>query len=447
MADIDALNLLDDLLKRARAAGADTADAIFVSGRSMSVSQRLGKPEAVERSEGTDLGLRVMVGARQAMVSSSDFSEAALAPLAERAVAMARIAPEDPYAGLADPSQILQNFPTLDLLDESEPAADKLVEQARIAEEAARAVAGVTNSDGGNAGWGRTDIAFAATNGFSGAYARSSHSISAIMLAGEGQNMQRDYDYDSKVYGADLADPADIGRIAGERAVARLNPRRLESQKVPVVYDPRAGRSLLGHLSGALNGSSVARGTSFLKDAMGEMVFSDAITVVDDPHRARGFRSKPFDGEGLANMRRQIIDNGRLTSWFLDLATARQLGLESTGHAARGTGGPPSPSASNLYIEAGDVSVEELIADIKSGIYVDELMGSSVSPTTGDYSRGASGFWIEDGKLTYPVTEATIAGNLKEMFKNISAANDLVFRYGTDVPTLRIEGMTLAGGG
>ncbi|HEY9568927.1 MAG TPA: metallopeptidase TldD-related protein, partial [Thalassobaculum sp.] len=323
---------------------------------------------------------------------------------------------------------------------------ETLVERARAAEDAARAVAGVTNSEGAEASWGVTDVALAASNGFAGSYRRSSVAISVSVVAGAGQKMERDYDYTAAVYDADLEAADVVGRRAGERAVARLNPRRPKTASLPVVYDPRAGRSILGHLASAINGAAIARGTSFLKDSMDQALFAPGISVVDDPHRPRGFRSKPFDAEGLPTTRREMVEDGHLASWFLDLATARQLGLESTGHAARGAGSPPSPGATNLYLAPGSVSRQALIGDIERGFYVTELMGSSVNLVTGDYSRGASGFWIENGELTFPVSELTIAGHLRDVFRSLTPADDLVFKYGVDVPTVRVEGLLVAGG-
>lgn len=442
----DPATLLDDLLNRAKRAGADAADTILARGRSQSVSQRLGAPEAVERAEGQDLGLRVFVGQRQAVVSTSDLSADTFDDLIGRALAMARAAPEDPYAGIAEPSAIAKSWPEIEMFDPTEPSAEILVERARIAEDAARAVDGVTNSEGAEAGWGVTDVALAASNGFIGHYKRSSFSFGVSVLAGTGQKMERDYDYAATVFDTDLENPADVGRRAGERAVARLNPKRPRTAALPVVFEPRAARSLLGHLSGAINGASIARGTSFLKDKMGETLFSPGITIRDDPHRARGFRSKPFDAEGLPTRPRAVIEAGRLTTWFLDLATARQLSLDSTGHATRGAGGTPSPSASNLFLEPGTQSPETLIGEIERGFYVTEMMGSSVNLITGDYSRGAAGFWIENGELTFPVSELTIAGHLNDLFASLMPANDLAFKYGMDSPTVRVEGLTIAGG-
>lgn len=443
---IDPATLLDDLIARAKRAGADAADTILARGQSQSVAQRLGAPEAVERSEGQDLGLRVFVGQRQAVVSTSDLSPDAFDDLIGRALAMARAAPEDPYAGIAGTEDIAKNWPDIEMFDPTEPSAEILVERARIAEDAARSVDGVTNSEGAEASWGVTDVTLAASNGFVGQYKRSSFSFGVSVLAGTGQNMERDYDYAATVFDADLEDPAEVGRRAGERAVARLNPKRPRTAALPVVFEPRAARSMLGHLAGAINGAAIARGTSFLKDKMGEALFGPGITIRDDPHRARGFRSKPFDAEGLATQPRAVIDGGRLTTWFLDLATARQLALHSTGHASRGAGGTPSPSATNLYLEPGPLGPEALIGEIERGFYVTEMMGSSVNLVTGDYSRGAAGFWIENGQRTFPVSELTIAGHLNDLFASLTPADDLTFKYGMDSPTVRVEGLTIAGG-
>lgn len=445
MTRINAREILERLIASSRAAGADAADALFVESVSSSVSYRLGKLEDAERAESNDLGLRVFVGQKVAFVSSTDFSRDALAQLPQRAVAMARLAPEDKYAGLAPRDRLASQFPALDLEDADEPSADALVVLARDSEGAAMAVPGVTNSEGGGASFSRSGVALATSEGFFGSYAGTSHSIGVAVLAGEGTAMERDYDQASARHKSDLKAAADIGRSAGERAVRRLHPRKVKSQAVPIVYDPRVSGGLIGHFAGAISGASIARGVSFLKDMMGKTVFPPTVTIVDDPHRIRGLRSKPFDGEGVANQRRNLIDHGVLSTWLLDCASARQLGLSTTGHASRGTGGPPSPSATNLYMEAGIVSPDALIADIKAGFYVTELIGMGVNSVTGDYSRGAAGFWIENGAIAYPASEITIAGNLKDMFRNLTAANDLEFRHGTNAPTLRVEGMTVAG--
>jgi PmbA protein len=440
-----ALDLLQDLITRARRAGADAADAVWFEGTSLSHARRLGKTEKLERSEGQDLGLRVFIGRQQAVVSSSDRSPRALDQLVERAVAMARTVPEDPYCGIADPSEIARDWPSLDMLDVDEPGADVLIERARAAEEAALAIKGVTNSEGAEAGWGRSSIALAASNGFAGCYSGSSQGISASVIAGSGTAMERDYDFASAIHAADLRDPVEIGRSAGERAVKRLGAKKMPTCRCPVVFDPRVARSFISHLLGAISGPSIARGTSFLKDRLGDKIFPEAITIIDDPHRHRGLRSKPFDGEGIANHRRAIIEKGVLTIWLLDLRSARQLGLKTTGHAARGTASPPSPAATNVWIAAGAPSPKELIADIDSGFYVTEMMGMGVNGVTGDYSRGAAGFWLEKGEIAFPVSEMTVAGNLKDIFARLQAANDLEFKTGADSPTLRVDDLTVAG--
>ena len=428
----DPQKILGVLIDAARRAGADAADALFVEGVSSSVSYRLGKLEDVERAESADLGLRVFVGRKVAFVSSTDFSDDALAALPARALTMARLAPEDKFAGLAPRDRLAKTIPALDLEDAAEPAAERLIELAREVEGAAMAVPGVTNSEGGGASFSRSAVALASSEGFYGRYAGTSHSIGVAVLAGEDTGMERDHDFASARHAGDLESAAAVGRRAGMRTVRRLNPHKVKSQSVPVVFDSREAASLVGHFAGAISGASIARGVSFLKDRMGQAVFAPGVSIIDDPHRTRGLRSKPFDGEGVANQRRALIDKGVLTTWLLDCASARQLGLETTGHAARGTGGPPMPSATSLYLEAGTLSPEALIADIKQGFYVTELMGMGVNGVTGDYSRGAAGFWIENGEIAFPVSEVTIAGNLKDMFTHLTPASDLVFRQGTN---------------
>ena len=443
------LDLLQDLIGRARAAGADAADAVLVAGRHLAVQRRLGATEHVERSEGQDLGLRVFVGAKAAVVSSTTIDPSGFAVLAERAVAMARVVPDDPYAGLAETAATAGAVPNpgpLDLLDDTEElGVEHLTARAAAAEDAALAVPGVTNSEGASAGFGRSEVALATSAGFAGTIARTSFSISATALAGTGTAMQRDYDYHSTLHLADLDAPEPIGRSAGERAITRLNPTRPKTARLPVVYDPRVAGSLLGHLANAINGASIARGTSFLKDRLGQRVFAPSIVVHDDPLRRRGLRSKAWDGEGTPTQARLLVDDGVLTTWLLDSRSARQLGLRSTGHAARGTGGPPAPAATNLYLAPGRLSPAELMADIKLGLYVTELIGMGVNGITGDYSRGAAGFMIRDGAIAEPVAEITIAGTLPEMFAHLTPANDLVFRRGTDAPTVRIDELTMAG--
>jgi PmbA protein len=442
---MDPLDLLADLIAHARAAGAAAADAMLIAGTTLVVQRRLGKTEHVERAEGRDLGLRVFLGQRVAIVSSTTLDPGGFPLLAERAVAMANVVPEDPYAGLADTAAV-PGPATLDLEDPAEPDTAALLARAAAAEGAALAVAGVTNSEGASASYGRSEALLVSSAGFAGRMARTSHTISASALAGTGTGMQRDFDYHTAIHLADLDDPAAIGRSAGERAVSRLNPSRPATMKIPVVYDPRVAGGLLGHFAGAINGAAVARGTSFLKDRMGHRVFGAGINIVDDPRRVRGLRSRAWDGEGVPTARQRLIQDGVLTSWLLDARSARQLGLSSTGHAARSTGGPPSPAPTNLYLESGRLTPAELMADIKLGFYVTELIGMGVNGITGDYSRGAAGFMIRDGAIAEPVAEVTVAGNLVDMFANLAPANDLRFRRGTDAPTVRVEGMTLAGG-
>ncbi len=438
-------NLLSDLLKWAKEFGADAADALYVNGESISVAQRLGKREKLESSEGRDLGLRVFVGKRQAFVSSTDFAPASLRELASRAVDMARAVPGDPVCGLAPEELLARSWPDLDLDDKTRPTAKKLIAMASEAEDAARAVKGVTNSEGAEAGWGRTSVMLATSNGFSGGYRRSGFSLSCSVLGGEGTGMERDYEWTSAVHLEDLMSATKVGRNAGKFVVRRLNPRKAQSARVPVIYDRRVSGGLIGHLAGSINGRAVARGTSFLKDKMGERVFAEGIRILDNPLRQRGLGSRPFDAEGLATSRRAVIDDGVLTTWLLDLAAARQLNLKPTGHASRGVSGPPSPTTSNFYLEKGKLSVKELIGDIKSGLYITDMIGFGVNGVTGDYSRGASGFWIENGELAWPVSGITVAGNLKDMFLNMTAANDLEFKSSTNAPTVRIEGLTVAG--
>lgn len=438
-------DIVHALVKAALAAGADAADAAVFEGLSRGVSWRLGKLEDSERSEGQDLGLRVLVGQRQAAVSSSDLSRAGLAPLAERAVAMARLAPEDPYCGLAPEDRLARSWQDFDLVDPIEPSTEVLLERAREAEEVALSVEGVTNSLGASAGWGRSGFVLATSGGFVGSYAATAQSLSCGVLAGTGDGMERYFEGTSARHGEDLDSASFIGQTAGEKAVRRLGAKKAKSQSVPVIYDPRLSAGLVGHFVGVITGGTVARGSSFLKDKMGEQVFAKGITIVDDPHRMRGLGSRPFDGEGVANRRWELAKDGRLETWLLNTATARQLGLETTGHASRGTGGPPGISTTNLYMEPGTLTPEELIADIREGFYVTDLIGSGISGVTGDYSRGAGGFWIENGEITYPVNEITVAGNLKDMFLNLTPANDLEFKRRTNAPTIRVDGMTIAG--
>ena len=432
-------------LERARHYGAEAADAIIVEGGSINAGCRLGKWEDIESSESRDMGLRVFVDNSQANVSTTDFSDEEIDALAERAVAMARVSPDDPLCGLADPDRLARDLPELELSDGGGKTTEELRELANRSEDAAWKVPGVSNSLGATATAGYGGIVLVTSDGFQGAYHSSSYSVSCAMVAGDGTAMERDYEFCTVRHFSDMDDVEEIGREASLRALRRLNPKKVSSQAVPIVYDKRVSSSLVSHLSSAISGTAIARGTSMLKDAMGKQVFSSGITIKDDPHRKRGLRSKPFDAEGVQNGPTVLVEDGVLQTWVLDSRTARQLGLETTGHAGRGIGSPPSPSVTNLYMEAGSVSRDDLIGGVKNGLYVTDLIGMGVSTVTGDYSRGASGFWIENGEIAYPVSEVTIAGNLKNMFMNITAADDLEFRQGTDAPTVLVEGMTVAG--
>ena len=443
--DDNALNIIADLIGMAKRAGADSADAIFAEGMSSSLTQRMGKPEHLERSESIDIGLRVFVGSRQAIVSSSDISVSALDELIERGMAMVKVVPEDPYSGIAPSELLATTFPDLDECDLQEPSEKILTERAAKAEDAARSVPGVTNSEGAMAGWGQSTVAIAASNEFAKLRSRSSHSLSVSVLAGKDTAMERDYEYATAVHAEDLPSPESLGASAGEKAVRRLYPQKAHSAQVPIVYDPRVANSLLSHLANAISGPAVARGTTFLADKLNKKIFAEGITITDDPLRFRGLRSKSFDGEGIQTKPYDVVDGGTLTTWILDLRSSRQLGLDTTGHATRGTSSPPSPSVTNFYMAPGECSPKDLIDGIENGMYVTELIGMGVNGVTGDYSRGASGCWINKGELTYSVSEVTIAGNLIDMFANITAANDLEFRFGTNAPTLCVEGMTVAG--
>ena len=441
----DLADLAERLITAARRAGADQADAVAVRSVSLSVDVREGAVEESQRSEGDDLGLRVIVGHKQAVVSTNDLKGNGFDALAERAVAMARAAPEDRFAGLADPALLARKLPELDLIDPAMPGVDVLEAHAREAEAAGLAVAGVTKSGGASASAGIGGMVLVTSHGFHGATIASRHGIAMTAIAGDGTGMERDYDFSSTLHAADLESAQAIGRRAGERAVRRLNPRKVATRRVPVVFDSRISGSLVGHLASSANGSAIVRKTSFLREKLGEKIFASGIDIIDDPLRPRGLRSRPFDAEGVAGRRLELVKDGVLNSWLLDCATARELDLETTGHAQRGVSSTPSPGASNLHLAPGAKRPDELIADIEDGFYVTDMIGMGVNLVTGDYSRGASGFWIENGQCTYAVSEVTIAGHLFEMFASLAPANDLTFRYGTNAPTLRVDGMTVAG--
>jgi PmbA protein len=439
------LTLLADVLKKAKSFGATDADAVLADSTSVSVGRRLGKPESISRSEEAEIGLRVFVGKKQAIVSSSDRTPEALYEMAERAVAMAKCVPEDLHAGIADPAELARTFPDLDLYDTAEIDVERMNTLADRAEQAGMGVKGVTNSDGAECSMGRETVYYAATNGFTGGYSSSGFGLSVSVIAGEGTAMETDYSYDHACFLSDMDAPEKIGIEAGTRAVRALKPRKVSTQQVPVVFDWRLAGGMIGSLSGVISGSAVARGTTFLKEKMNQRVFAPGITVIDDPFLKRGARSRPFDAEGLAPQKRAIIEDGILTGWLLDLSSARQLGLKSTGNASRGTSSPPAPRCANFYMQPGAKSPEELIRDIDEGFFITQLMGSGGNMVTGDYSRGAGGFWIEKGQIAYPVSEVTIAGNLMDMWLHLEPANDLKHRTGVDAPTLRIDGMTVAG--
>jgi len=439
------VDLASRLVAAARRAGAEAADAVAVRSVSLSVDVRDGAVEESQRSEGDDVGLRVLIGRRQASVSTNDVKGDGVAALAERAIAMAKAAPEDAFAGLADPALLAKSFADLDLLDPDMPSVAVLEERARAAEAAALAVDGVSKSGGASASAGIGGMVLVTSHGFSGATLGSRHSISMAAIAGSGTGMEQDYDFSSTLHAADLESADRVGRAAGQRAVARLNPRKVATRRVPVVFDTRIANSLVNHLASAANGGAIARKTSFLRDKLGQRIFAPGIAIVDDPLRRRGQRSRVFDAEGVATRPLQLVEDGVLKSWLLDCATARELKLTTTGHAQRGVSSVPSPGPSNLYLPAGKPSPAELIADITLGFYVTELIGMGVNGVTGDYSRGAAGLWIESGRCTYPVSEVTIAGHLNDIFASLTPANDLEFRYGTNAPTLRVEGLTVAG--
>ncbi|MCQ1573220.1 TldD/PmbA family protein [Neorhizobium galegae] len=444
--EIDSAELLSrasQLIDLAKAAGADQADAVVVRSRSRSVSVRLGKVEGTEASESDDFSLRVFVGKQVASVSANPGFD--MKVLAERAVAMAKVSPEDPFACLADEADLARSYPDLELYDPTDVPTDALREAALEMEQAALDVQGVTNSSGSGASSGMGGLVLVTSHGFSGSYMASRFGRSVSVIAGEGTKMERDYDFDSRLYAADLDDPKLIGRRAGERTVKRVNPRQVDTgSNVTVVFDPRIARGFVGHIAGAINGASVARKTSFLRDKMGQQVLKAGLSITDDPLVVRGSSSRPFDGEGVSGKRMVMIEDGVLNHWFLSTSTARELGLVTNGRGVRG-GTAVSPASTNLALEPGDISPEDLIKSIGNGFYITELIGQGVNMITGEYSRGATGFWIENGELAYPVSEVTIASNLKDMFMRLTPANDIDRKFGVASPTIAIEGMTLAG--
>jgi len=446
MADLESLT--QQAIALAKSAGADAADSLAVDGTSINIDVREGKLEQAERSEGIDIGLRVFVGQRQACVSASDTRPDTLRQMAERAVAMAKEAPEDPFAGLADAEQLATKWDidALELADPSdEPSAAALQDEAQRAEAAAMAIEGVTQMDACSAGYGRRQIHMSASNGFSGGYARTDIGVSCVAIAGTGTGMERDYDADVRIWQSDMRSAEEIGTRAGQRTVERLNARKPKTGSYPVIFDERVSSSLIMHLLGAANGSGVARGSSWLAGKLGEQVLPEGMDLFENPLRPRVSGSRPFDGEGLPTSERYIVKDGVLQGWTLDLATARKLEMQSTASASRGTSAPPSPSAGNVSLTQGDKSRDDLIADMGRGLLVTSMIGSSINPNTGDYSRGASGFWVENGEIQYAVNECTLAGNLNDMLRGLIAANDARMHISRNVPSLLVEGLTLAG--
>ena len=436
------------LLDAATRAGAEAADVLVSEGSSLSIDVRAGALEQAERAEGVEIGLRVLLGQRQACVSASDTAPHTLEEMARRAVAMAREAPEDPYVGLAEPEELARDWDiaALDLMDpEPDPAPATLQEHALAAEAAALAVEGVSQVQSASAAAGWRAVELAATNGFRGGYARSSRIISCVAITGEGSGMERDYHFEGRTHWSDMPDAAGIGRIAGERAAARANPRRPRTGAWPVIYDERIASSLIGHLLAAINGTAIARGASWLRDALGEQVLPEGLSLIEEPHRPRISGSRPFDAEGLATARREIVARGRLEGWVLDLATARKLGMQSTANAQRSTAAPPSPGTSNVTLTPGRLSRDALLRETGTGLLVTSMLGASINPTTGDYSRGASGYWIENGEIAWPVNECTIAGNLRDMLLRLTPADDARPHLSMQVPSLRVEGLVIAG--
>ena len=439
-------NLLHDVVKAALAAGADAAEAVLAERQSLSVTVRADALEEVEREEARDLGLRVFVGQQQATVSGSDLSADARAKLIERVVAMARLAPADPYAGFAPEDRLAKGpGPDLDLFDPTEPTAEWLEDQARTAEAASRAVAGVTNTDGASSGWSASRWLFVTSGGFSGAHQASSFGISASAIAGEGAGMERGGDGRNLRWRADLPAPDAVGAEAGRRAVQRLGARKIASTTATVAIENRLAVSVLSPLINAIAGPAVARGVSFLKDKLGQQIFAPGVNIIDDPHLPRRLGSSPFDDEGVAGQRRALIDDGVLTTWLLNSASARQLGLETTGHASRGLAGPPGVSTSNLTLQPGELDLAGLMRQAKDGLLVTSMFGPSLNPNNGDWSVGVSGFWFEAGEVAYPVSEITVAGNLNDIYSRLVVGSDLEIRGAANAPSLLVEGVAIAG--
>ena len=435
------------LLNEARKAGADSADALAVAGQSQSIDIRKGQLEQAERSEGVEVGLRVMIGGRQACVSASDISGRTLQALAERATAMAREAPDDPTVGLADPDQLARDWDiaTYDLADPSaEPDPAALESAARAVESAALSRAGITQVEA-SAGYSARAMHLATSGGFSGGYARTTHSMSAVAFTGSGTGMERDWAGESRIFATDMPGAEVVGALAADRTLAIAGAVKPPTGAYPVLFDERIASSLIGHLLQAINGAAIARGSSWLRDALHTQVLPVGLSVIEDPHRPRISGSRPFDGEGLPTQRRVIVQDGVLMGWTLDLGTARKLGMASTASASRGTSSPPSPSTSNIDLTPGSASRDDLLRDMGTGLLITSMIGLTLNPTTGDYSRGASGFWVQNGQISHPVNECTVAGNLRDMLLRLTPANDARAHLSTRVPSLLVEGLTLAG--
>ena len=435
----------DYLIKKSKKAGAEDVDVVYVENTNIDVGCRLKKIEKLERSESNDLGLRFIKNKKQVIVSSNDLSNKSLEELVYKASNMVKAVPKDPYCSIAEKKDLIKKIPNLNILENKEPSINSLKNKVIEAEKAGLNVNGVTNSEGSEIGWNKSKIHLFNSNGLNVNYQSSNYSIYVVLIAGKGTSMEREYEFASSVSEKDLIKPSIVGKKAGEKAVKRLKPRKIKTSKIPVIFSPRVANSFLRYLSSSINGNSIARGTSFLKKKLNKKIFSENINIVDNPLKKGGLQSKPFDGEGLETKKTEIVKNGELKTWILDLSTAKQLKLKSTGHASRGISSPPSPNPTNLYFEPGNISKKNLIGNIRKGIYLTELMGSSVNLLNGDYSRGGSGFWIDKGEITYPINEITIADNLNEMFKRIILADDLEFKQGLNSPTMLIENMTVAG--
>ncbi len=402
---------------------------------SVNASIRLGTLENLERSESLNISVRVIIGKKLASISSNINSIANCRLLLDRVIDMAKVVPDDNYCGLPLINEYATNTKELDILEKIKLSEKTLIEDAKKAEESSLSIKGINNSEGANRSWSKNKLTLFSSLGFHKNYSRTTNSLSVIAIAGEGVNMERDYEYTVATYSKDLMDSNIVGKNAAKMAVSRLNPRKVKSCKLDVLFSPRAGSSLLSTFAASINGNSIARGTSFLRKKMATDIFNSDVTVFNDPHILRGLRSKPFDAEGIKNSKIPLINKGNLCNWMLDSRSARQLNLTTQGNS----------SPTNLYMQNGKISKEEILSNIKKGLFVTEMMGMSFNPINGDYSRGASGFWIENGEITFPVSEITIAGNMLDMYKKLTPANDLEFKSGIDVPTLLIEDMTLAG--